>query len=251
MKIWKPLHKLEEAEKIILGVPFSAKSSSYKGSEKAPGVIRKAFQNYWTYDLNRGDLFDKKIVDLGDLKKTNSYSTLEKELNKKIKEIKKKNSEAQIIFIGGDHSITPIITKALKINTYLCLDAHFDLMDKYGGDKNSHACSNRRIYEQGVDIKLRGIRSAEKEEHMFAIKNNLNWSQQISFSGMVDYFSFDADVLDPIYLNSGTPEALGFSPEQVIEVIRNTNFKYFDLVEWIPPQGNAYAVQILKEVLWK
>ena len=61
----------------------------------------------------------------------------------------------------------------------------------------------------------------------------------------------DADVIDPVFIGTGNPEMFGFTPEQVIHTIRNTNFKYFDFTEWIPETGYPYAVQIIKEVLMK
>ena len=252
MKIWKPLYKIEEAEKIILGVPFAEKVTGKKGAEKAPDALRKAFLNSWGYDFDKKkDLFDEPIVDLGNIPKTSSFKTLEKNLTKKIKQIRKKNEAAKIIFIGGDHSITQITTKALSIKSYLSLDAHFDLIDKYEGDKNSHACTSRRVHEQGAKIIIRGVRNASKEEYEFAVENDINWSKSFTYSGKIDYFSLDIDVLDPVFTSTGTPEAFGATPQQVIETIRNTNFNHFDLVEWIPLQGEAYAISFLKEVLWK
>ena len=252
MKIWKPLYKIKEAEKIIIGIPFSEKASGLKGADKAPDGLRKAFLNTWSYDLNKKrDLFDLPIVDLGNVPKTKSFKSLEKTLTKKIKEVKKKNAKAKIIFIGGDHSVTQITTKALKINSYLSLDAHFDLMNEYNKDKNSHACTSRRVYEQKAKVIIRGVRNASEEEHEFALKNNINWNKSFSFAGKIDYLSLDVDVIDPVYVGTGTPEAFGASPKQVIETIRNTDFNYFDLVEWIPEKGEAYLVSILKEVLWK
>ncbi len=252
MKLWKRLYTVEEAEKAVIGVPFAGKVTAFKGAEKAPQALRKFFKNYWTYDLDRGeDLFDKPIIDLGDVK-ANSFKTLEKKLTKKINDVLEANPGISFVFIGGDHSITQITTKALGVKSYLCLDAHFDLVDSYAGDKHSHACTNKRISEFTEKVFLRGVRSSSREEHEEAASNKkIDWSKKIGFNGRIDYFSLDVDVLDPCYVGTGAPEALGFKPEQVINVIKSTEFKHFDLVEWIPPKGYAYAVQFLKEVLWK
>lgn len=254
MKLIDTLYKIEEAEWVILGIPFEGKISAKSGCSKAPDAIRKAFRDYWTFNLDKKmDLADRKIVDIGNIK-ANSYEKIENEISKKITEIKKKNKSTKILFIGGDHSITPLITKTLGVKEYLCLDAHFDLNNKYKNDKNSHACANRRIVEQKIleKMHLRGIRSSSEEEYYFAEKNNkINWKKNIEFDRKVDYFSLDIDAIDPCFIKTGTPEMFGFSPEQVINTIRHTNFKYFDLVEWIPDKGHPYIVQIIKEVLWK
>lgn len=251
MKLIDSLYKLNEAEWVVVGIPFSGKVSALKGSEKAPNALRRHFQDYWTYDLKRQrDLSDIPIFDAGDVK-AKTYASLDKELSKKIADIKKKNWKAKILFIGGDHSITPLITKQLKIHSFLALDAHFDLMDALNGDRNSHACASRRVYEQNVELHLRGIRSSSREEHDFAVTNGIDWRSDAGFNGKIDYFSLDVDVMDPCFIGTGTPEMFGATPESVVNTIRNTDFKYFDVMEWVPEQGFAYLVQIVKEVLFK
>jgi len=250
MRIWDPLYRVEEADWVILGVPFGKNVTGEKGTEKAPDAIRKWFNNFWTYDINKGrDLFDRKIVDLGDVKGTN-FKTLEKNLTKKIKDIRKKNKHTKILFLGGDHSITQITAKALKPASYLCLDAHLDL-DENKKNKHSHSSTTKRVYDITKDISLRGIRSGSIREHAFAINSKIDWRKNIGFNGLVDYMSIDLDVLDPIYAKTGTPEMFGYTPEQVVDIIRRTEFKYCDLVEWIPDQGYPYVVQIVKEILFK
>ena len=251
MKLIDSLYKMNEAEWIVLGIPFSGKVSALKGSEKAPTSLRSHFQDYWTYDMRRQkELADIPIFDAGDVK-AKSYASLEKELSKKIRDIKKKNWKAKILFIGGDHSVTPIITKQLKIQSFLALDAHFDLTNSLNGDKNSHACASKRVFEQNVEMHLRGIRSSSREEHNFAILNGIDWRHDVGFNGNVDYFSLDVDAMDPCFVGTGTPEMFGATPEAVVNTIRNTNFRYFDIMEWIPEQGYPYLVQIVKEVLFK
>jgi len=250
MKLWNSLYTIEEAKEAIIGIPFSGKVTAFKGAEKAPQALRRFFKNYWTYDISKKeDLFDKPIIDLGDVK-ANTFKSLEKKLTKKIASVLEVNPSIHFIFIGGDHSVTQITTKALGIKSYLCLDAHFDLVNAYNKDKHSHACTSRRVSEF-AEVYLRGIRSSSKEEHEHALKNKMNWSKNLMPVKKVDYFSLDVDVLDPCYVGTGTPEALGFKPEQVINVINSTEFNHFDIVEWIPPQGYAYIVEFLKKVLWK
>ena len=89
------------------------------------------------------------------------------------------------------------------------------------------------------------------EEHEFAVNNKIEWRKDVSYNNKIDYFSLDVDVMDPVYVGTGTPEMFGCTPEQVVNTIRNSYFKYFDLVEWIPDKGYPYIIQIVNEVLFK
>ena len=106
MKIWDPLYSIEEADKIIVGF----------GSEA--DRIRHYFNKTYTYSpLHKQDLFDMKIIDLDNI------------LFPQLKEQFEKNPEAQWIFLGGNHAITPRITKRVHPKTLLSLDAHLDLLE--------------------------------------------------------------------------------------------------------------------------
>ncbi|GEM_PF-2706279 len=249
--LWKSLYKLEEADWVVVGIPWEGSVSARKGTAKAPGALRKWFQDYWTYDMKKkADLTDRKIVDLGDISVGTTYSSMANGVAKTVKMIKEKNKKAKILFIGGDHSVTPAITKNLKIKNFLMMDAHLDLMDAYEGNKNSHACTARRVYEQGVDVNLIGIRTGSEEEYKFAEKY-IKWDDNMKFKGIVDYVSIDVDIMDPIYIDTGAPEAFGAKPEQVVDIINNTKFKYCDITEWIPDSGYPVMVSLVKNILWK
>ena len=62
--------------------------------------------------------------------------------------------------------------------------------------------------------------------------------------------SIDLDVLDPIYVETETPEAFGFTPKQVCELIQKTKPQFADIVEWSPDYGYAQVVAIFKELLF-
>lgn len=251
--LWKPLYKLEEAEWVVLGIPYGSRELGEPDQIHAPNKIREFFSNYfWSYDLERGkDLGDKKIVDLGNIPSSENFEEMSNKVSETIKEIKDKNENAKILFLGGQHSITSATVKALKPKSILSLDAHPDLCDKYEDFEHSKACTMRRIHELGTELHLRGTRTASKEEHDFMKENNIDWNKNLEFESSVDYLSIDLDVLDPIYVGLGAPESLGAKPEDIINIIRKTDFKYCDIVEWIPDKGFPVVVQILKEILFK
>lgn len=251
--LWKPLFSLEEAETVILGIPYGSKELGKPDQVYAPNKIREFFSNnFWSYDLERGeDLGEKKIVDLGNVPFTEDFEEMAKRVGKALEEIKEKNPKAKILFLGGQHSTTFMTAKALRPGSLLSLDAHPDLCSEFGGFVYSKASTMRRVYELGTKIHLRGTRTASKEEHDFLKEKKIDWKKDLDFKGKVEYLSIDLDVLDPVYIGLGAPEALGAKPEDVINIIRTTDFKYCDIVEWIPDKGFPVVIQILREVLFK
>lgn len=250
IKIWKPLCSLKEADWIIIGIPFEKNEYGERGTERAPEAIRRKFSSFWTYDIDRKkDLFESRIYDLGNIK-TGNYKKTIRSIYGVINHIKEKNINAKVLFLGGDHSITPIIARALDISSILALDAHFDLKGEYAKNTNANACVMQRCYEQTKNIHMRGVRTGDKDELLFA-ERNIDWRKEMVFKGRVDYLSIDVDVMDPSYIHTGNPETLGHSPADVIKIIRNTEFKYADIVEWIPERGYPVVVKIAQEILFK
>jgi len=232
MKIWNPLYSVEEADKVICGFGEEA------------DVVRKYFNKTFTYSpIHKKDLFEMKIVDLGNL----SFSEFEVQFQK--------NPKAQYIFLGGDHSITPQLTKITKPKSLLSLDAHLDLLDTQSKqDKvvytNTHSCAMKDVAEQGIDVAVRGYRACMPEEETYAEEKNIDTSFSLEYEKPVDYLSIDLDVLDPSFINSNTLEAFGFTPKQVCEIIRKTKPQFADIVEWKPAFGWANVVAIFKELLF-
>lgn len=252
--LWRPLYTIEEAEKIILGVPYGSSELGESNTLFVPNRIRELFRDFfWTYDIERRkDLFDLKIVDIGNvIPSPSSFEITSKRIENVIKWVLDKNSNVRFVFLGGEHSITFPIAKTLKLKSILSLDAHPDFCDTYEGFKYSIACVMRRIHELNCKVHLRGIRTASKEEHDFIINNKIDWKKDLDFKGKVDYLSIDVDVLDSSYASVSAPESMGFSVKDVINQIRNTEFKHCDIVEWIPDFGYPNVIQILKELLWK
>jgi len=226
MKIWEPLYSVKEADKVIVGFGTEA------------DVIRKYFNKTFTYSpIHKKDLFDMKIIDLGNL----SFEDFGKEFQK--------NPKANYIFLGGDHAITPKITEIVKPKNLLSLDAHLDLLidSKY---KNPHARAMHDVHKQGIEVAIRGYRECAKEEEQFAQENDIDISQDLQFDKQINYLSIDLDVLDPPFINSETLVAFGFQPKEICEMIRKTRPQFADIVEWKPSFGWANVIAIFKESLF-
>ena len=229
---------LDDAEYVLIGLPFDSTTSFRSGARDGPDAIRLASFNFESYDrLYDVDLADLKICDLGnmDLGSDPAYAS------QTIMEGLALLPEGAVpIFLGGEHSIAPPLVEGLAGEGIgvLVLDAHFDLRDEYGCTRFSHACASRRILEvNGVrGYASLGIRSGSQEEYGYAEENGVPYftSQQVRERGIdavLDaalqalscerlYLSIDLDCLDPAYAPAvGNPEPFGLTPWDVKRVV--------------------------------
>ena len=256
----------KKARYVICGVPFDGTSSFRTGSRLAPQEIRAASYNFETYssffDI---DLIDVQIHDAGDLEVA---STIDETLEMISIAAEKYVRDGKLpIMLGGEHSLTFPFANACK-NKYpdlgfVVLDAHMDLRQEYRGEKNSHACISRHIFENVTQKYASvGIRSGNREEYDYVNENNIKvFSAEDVFSKGIEsviddirkeingpiYLSVDMDAIDPAYAPAlGTPEPYGLTPRDVREVISCLAPKIvgFDLVE-IAPEYDSGGTSIL------
>ncbi len=255
-------------EKIIIqGIPYDEKSSFMKGTAKAPPLIRKFYHSFASnyFAENGVDTNSEKAIDKGDYKIT-GYLEIEDITANNLDE------NTKLITLGGDHSITFPVIKALakfypKIDI-LHFDAHPDLYDELLEDKHSHACPFARIMENGlaerlVQVGIRTLNSHQKEQaEKFDVEihemKNLDISNIPKFENPV-YISLDMDGIDPAFAPGVShQEPGGLTSRQVIEIIQNIDQKIIgaDIVEYNPKQDirnmtGILAAKILKEILGK
>ena len=196
--IWENIYEISEAEVVLVGVPFDGTSTGLPGSRLAPSRIREDFDLYISgYEPELGELGELKLYDAGNIEVVHgSPEKTFEEIYNTIKEIRSE-TKAPLITIGGEHSITVPVVKALAETEkfdYLAYDAHWDLLDDFNDYKDSHACSARRIYELLGNVEVRGVRAGNKEEWEF--------SKKLKPAKDPVYLSIDVDVMD---VPSGTP----------------------------------------------
>ena len=252
----------------LIGIPFDDYSSFLKGPAKAPPLIIEAIEsdsaNYFTEDLM--DLADHPDVCwLGNAPLKDYF-----DIEVIIAEILKRG--AIPFSIGGDHSITYPILRAMSASypslSILHFDAHGDLYDSLGGNRHSHASPFARIMEEGLAQALTqvGIRTLNDHQRTqvskFGVKviDMRNWSPDIdlNLSGPV-YLSFDMDVLDPAFAPGVSHhEPGGFTTREVLRMIQklDLNIVGLDLVEYNPDRDlngvtAMTAAKIIKELLAK
>ncbi len=255
-------------KKITLqGILFDEKSSYLRGPALAPPLIRKAYHsesaNYFSENGEEvlPDLFDDK----GDFS-IHSYFDIEKITSKNLE------SNGPLITLGGDHSITYPILKAIhKIYgqvDILHIDAHADLYDNFEGDKFSHACPFARIMEDELASRLVqiGIRTLSKHQAAQADKFGVEIMQMKDFDGHQlpkfenpIYLSLDIDGLDPAFAPGVSHhEPGGLSTREVLDIIQNINVPIIgaDIVEYNPTRDShgmtaMVSAKLLKEIAAK
>jgi agmatinase len=256
---------------ILFGVPFEKTSSFRHGADKAPFEVRQASWNFERYDLRTGMDFEEiRVHDYGDLdvQKLTSKEVFEATRLFTEKLLSKKKIP---IAIGGDHSITPGIISAFpKDIGVISLDAHMDFRQEYKNDRYNHACVIRRVADHipVENIAVLGLRSAEKEENEQAkqrglffrdafcintigIKNVIQQTQRL-LEGKKIYLTLDIDVVDPAYApGTSTPEPLGLTPLQVIEIIEafGPHLIGCDVVEVCPPYDHGQTAVLAAKLI--
>jgi len=249
---------LEDAEFVIFGIPYDSSQSFRCGSRFAPHAIRVASWNLENYSL----FFDyelefAKICDAGNVNVDGSFEDV---IENTLSFLERVDINRQIpIALGGEHTITYAVVKALKSKVkledvcYVVFDAHLDLREEFDGSKFNHACTTRRIYELGVGKVIQiGARSCTKEELLFAKENGFvictPWNFSIDNLREIDeiigdrkvYLSIDMDAFDPAFAPGvSTPEPFGLNPLIVLEFLRKFADKIFamDVVEVVPDEN--------------
>ncbi len=251
----------------VVGIPFDEFSSFLRGPAQAPQKIREAFHS------DASNYFAESGIDLknhsgwkdaGDLKLPSGvdainqiYSSVDKLLQE----------HAQIFSLGGDHSTTYPVVKAVAKKygalNILHLDAHPDLYENFEGNKFSHACPFARIMEAGlakrlVQVGIRTMNAHQREQaKRFGVEviemKNWNSSIHFQFDGPV-YISLDMDVLDPAFAPGVSHhEPGGMTSRELISVLQNLKADVVaaDLVELNPTRDPSGITAMLAAKLFK
>jgi arginase len=263
------IRQSEEFEIALLGIPYDAKSSYLRGAAQGPAAIRAASTglaiNEFTEKAVNLEL-DTVMVDLGDVDVSGEYSQVSARVESAVGRILAK--QAVPIILGGDHSVTYPVVRALarryRALDILHFDSHPDLYDELYGDPHSHACSFARIMEDGLARTLVqvGIRAASAPQRANALKYGVRMMEMKDIVGIPAlefanplYISFDLDALDPAYAPGVSHhEAGGLSTRQALDIIHRLKARIIglDVVELNPtrdPLGitAAAAVKVIKE----
>lgn len=253
----------------IIGLPYDASSSFRRGAADAPDAIRAALRspagNLWTEDLR--DLGAEGVLtDAGDLDLSVTADARES-IESGIANLLR--SGFRPIALGGDHSVTyPVIRAVHAMHgpcTVLHIDAHPDLYDHFEGDRYSHACPFARALEEGLIRRLVqvGIRAMSAHQRAQADRFGVDvidmraWATgtRPALSGPV-YVSVDLDGIDPAHAPGVShQEPGGLTVREVIGMIQGCSGSLIgaDIVELNPSQDVGdmtarVAAKLVKEL---
>jgi arginase len=271
MKPFKP-NLAKWGSPVLLGIPLDHNSSFLRGAAQAPPLIREAFHSdHWNktsetrVDLGARGIFED-AGDLAVMESPDAFTRIEDAIGKIVEEGKRPVS------LGGDHSITgPIlraIGKRIPAITLVHFDAHPDLYADYEGNPHSHACPFARIMEEQlvhrlVQIGVRTLNAHQNEQaEKYGVKifeiTNLPHPTHLNLAGPI-YISFDMDALDPAFAPGVSHwEPGGLTTREAISYIHALPGPIIgaDLVEFNPVHDSTgltatVAAKILKELLGK
>jgi agmatinase len=268
---------VQDAEAIILPIPYEATTTYGSGTREGPEAILAASRQVELWDEENNWDPSQKVKLTTALPIGTEASGPQAMLDKIRKVVQPWVSQGKMVFaLGGEHTVTVALVQAVQTRhpdfTVVALDAHADLRDSYEGTKLSHACTLRRVYELGRPLVLMGTRSYSKEEadllwvapRMKLFKAaDLNTPE--GWAGALDhlrqipgpvYLTIDLDALDPGVMPAvGTPEPGGLTYSQVLTIISTLTQRGpvigLDLVELAPIPGNRVSEFTAARILYK
>lgn len=260
----------------VVGVPFDTGGTFRVGARFGPEGIRNQSVLLRPYNPTLDvSIFDIcSGVDYGDVPVTPGYLP---ESHQQITEAASVvlASGATPIFLGGDHSVSLPLLRAVAAKygpvALIHFDSHNDLWHSYFGGKDTHGTPFRRAYEEGLldtsrssQIGLRGSlydagdlqvtldcgfqMITGPELHEIGVKETIRRVKERVGNGPA-YLTFDIDFVDPAYApGTGTPEVGGFTSAQCQQLLRGlvgVNFVAFDIVEVMPMYDTQGGVTCL------
>ncbi len=238
-----------------------------KGPEKAPDFILKELEDSY---LGEAEIDEIKI----------DNHDVEASHNAIYEKSKQELKEGKVVFVGGDHSISPPILKSFGEtygfeNSFLIVfDAHADCMEPM--KEPTHEEVIKAAVEYGFkpeNIILVGVRKIEPEEKKFLTENKIKiFSEDFDLEAAADYItekakdketyvSVDVDVFEPSIAPAvHYPEFLGLSSKEFFYLFRRIlhlpNLRAMDIVEVVPSIDEKYdfrttklAAKIIQEFL--
>jgi arginase len=257
---------------VLLGIPLDHNSSFLRGAAQAPPLIREAFHSdHWNkttetrVDLGTPEIFEDNC-DLPAMDAPDAFTRIEDAIAKIVE------AGRRPVSLGGDHSITaPIlraIGKRIPAITLVHFDAHPDLYSDYEGNPHSHASPFARILEERlvrrlIQIGVRTLNAHQREQaEKYGVQiyesKNLPDPTHLNLAGPI-YVSFDMDALDPAFAPGVSHwEPGGLTTREAINYLHALPGPIIgaDIVEFNPVHDSTgltatVAAKILKELLGK
>jgi agmatinase len=259
----------------IAGVAWDGSTTNRPGARFGPRAIRQA--SHMLCDGIHPVLHSspaERLTDLGDLLLPNTdLGGMRAALAKQLPTLL---AERHMVWLGGDHSITLPILRAMKERhgqplAVIHFDAHCDTWSDHFGEPSGHGTwvyeaiqeglVHRSCFTQlgirsagdpaatayvrdqgGLLYSARDLRGRENSQQLAEVMQAIR--QRLAAQGHPPvYLSLDIDCLDPAFApGTGTPEPAGMTSAQVmtlLEDLADVNFVGMDCVEVSPPYDHA------------
>jgi len=259
----------------VLGLPFDSGVTYRPGARFGPSAIRQGSRLLRPYNpsLEVAPFADAQVVDAGDVA-INPF-----DIERAVQQIEEAATalaadDRRIVALGGDHTVTLPMLRALHAQhgplALVHFDAHLDTWDTYFDAPVTHGTPFRRAWEEG-------LLSADRTMHIgtrgsLYSADDLVDDAKMGFASIpaadfdrlgVDqvisrirervgdapvYVSIDIDVVDPgLAPGTGTPEAGGLTTRELLAIVRGfdgANLVGADVVEVSPPYDHAEVTAI-------
>ena len=218
----------------LLGIPYDGGTSYRTGARFGPRAVREqsSLIRPWNPVLKVHPFERMRVADCGDVD---------------VVPISIERTFEAIVCVGGDHSISLAILRALARRHgrlgLVHFDAHPDTWDEYFGSKYFHGTPFRRAIEEGlvdprrmIQVGIRGPLYGD-EDFAFHQQHGIEFHRIESVkeqgtawvaerfsrlrTGGPVYCSFDIDAVDPAYApGTGTPEVGGLTSYEALVLVR-------------------------------
>ncbi|HEX8662502.1 MAG TPA: agmatinase [Beijerinckiaceae bacterium] len=250
----------------LVGVPMDLGVTNRAGARLGPRAVR-GVERIGPYEhvLKCVPLSEARVADVGDVPMHSRFSLEQCHADIEAYFGAIRAAGVRTLAVGGDHSISLPVLKALGSERPLGMihiDAHCDTSGEYEGAKFHHGGPFRQAVLEGVldpertvQIGIRGaaeylwefsydsgmtVIHAEEIEHL-GIPAVIERARKIAGEGPA-YLSFDVDSLDPAFApGTGTPEIGGLTTREALELLRGLSgldIVSGDVVE-VAPQYDA------------
>jgi agmatinase len=263
------MDQVSDLDIAVVGVPFDSGVSYRPGARFGPGHVRESSRLLRPYNPAQevSPFAVQQVVDAGDIA-ANPFSIADAldQIEASARSLGERS--ARLMTIGGDHTITLPLLRALSSNGPMAVvhfDAHLDTWDTYFGAAYTHGTPFRRASEEGLldrsaclHVGSRGPLYSSQDLHDdaglgFAVVPGVEM-EALGTAGVVEqiharvedrpvYVSVDIDVLDPAFApGTGTPEAGGFTSRELLAIVRGMSSLRLvgaDVVEVAPAYDHA------------
>jgi agmatinase len=271
-----------ELQIAMIGVPMDLGVTNRPGSRFGPRALRTIERiGPYNHVLDCAPVHDLRVADIGDVPFQSRYrlELSHDDIERRINQIV--DAGVLPLSVGGDHSITHPILKAVGKKApvgLIHIDAHCDTGGAFDQTKFHHGGPFRNAVLDGVLDPTRtiqiGIRGSAEYLWEFTYESGMTviHAEEIPAMGISavierakkivgdgpTYLSFDIDSLDPAFApGTGTPEVGGMTTREVLEILRGlkgVNLVGGDVVEVAPQYDSttntAHAgAQVLFEIL--